>query len=189
METTQTALIKKYFEDHPNQDIAHPEIVDWAVEEYKKLTGEVFRDPDRAIRKLSQEGFLIKVRKGVYRYEPDNVSKRVLEDFSESLKKAILERDGYRCVICGRGKSEGVEIHVDHIIPKDGGGRATLANGQTLCSEHNFRKKNYGYTESAKRMFVLWYATAKEANDERMMAFFGDILRVYEKYNINGHIE
>lgn len=32
-------------------------------------------------------------------------------------------------------------MHVDHIIPKDKGGLATLDNGQTLCSICNFRKK------------------------------------------------
>lgn len=71
MAPTQADLIKQYFERNPNRDIPHPEIVDWAVAEYKRLTGEVFRDPDRAIRKLHQEGFLIKVRKGVYRYDPE----------------------------------------------------------------------------------------------------------------------
>ncbi|PJB50739.1 MAG: HNH endonuclease, partial [Candidatus Brennerbacteria bacterium CG_4_9_14_3_um_filter_43_9] len=28
----------------------HPEVVDWVVFTYKKRTGKVFRDPDRAIR-------------------------------------------------------------------------------------------------------------------------------------------
>ncbi|WP_235852195.1 HNH endonuclease [Helicobacter mehlei] len=42
-----------------------------------------------------------------------------LEDFSPALKKQILERDGYACVICGAGQKEGMELHVDHIKPKD----------------------------------------------------------------------
>ena len=62
----QAELLMEYFKRNPNREIAHPEIVDWAVAEYKRRTGEVFRDPDRAIRKLSQEGQLIKIRKGVY---------------------------------------------------------------------------------------------------------------------------
>ena len=29
----------------PNRNIPHPEIVDWVTAEYKKRTGQVFRDP------------------------------------------------------------------------------------------------------------------------------------------------
>ncbi len=64
---SQSDLIMEYFKKHPRRNIKHPEIVDWAVETYKKRTGRVFRDPDRAIRKLAQEGYLIKVAKGVYK--------------------------------------------------------------------------------------------------------------------------
>lgn len=83
----QNDLIKQYFIQNPHRDIAHPEIVDWVTAEYERLTNEKFRDPDRAIRKLAQEGFLIKVSKGIYRYEPDAVHKRALEDFTPSQKK------------------------------------------------------------------------------------------------------
>ena len=40
------------------------------------------------------------------------------------------------------GKKDGVELHIDHIKPKDFGGEATIENGQTLCAQHNFIKKN-----------------------------------------------
>ena len=70
-----------------------------------KRTGKVFRDPDRAIRKLSQEGQLIKINKGVYKYDPDFVHNRELEDFTPAQKEEIFKRDNYRCVICGRGKA------------------------------------------------------------------------------------
>ena len=58
-EISQADLIMEYFRKNPKREIKHPEIVDWAVTEWKKRTGEVFRDPDRAIRKLSQQGQLI----------------------------------------------------------------------------------------------------------------------------------
>lgn len=54
-EMSQADLIMEYYKKHPKREIPHPEIVDWVVVEYKKRTGEVFRDPDRAIRKLSQD--------------------------------------------------------------------------------------------------------------------------------------
>ncbi|MGB1205984.1 MAG: HNH endonuclease [Chitinophagales bacterium] len=186
---TQLNLLREFFIKNPLRDIAHPEVVDWATTEWKKRTGGVFRDPDRGIRTLSQKGFLIKIAKGIYRYDPEYVHNRKLEDFTSAQKKAILERDGYKCVICGRGKKDGVELHVDHIKAKDKGGKATLANGQVLCAMHNFRKKNYKQTETGKKMFIRLYEAAKELNDNETMEFCLEILAVFEKKNINGHIE
>jgi len=187
-EMSQADLIMEYFKKHPKREIAHPEIVDWVVTEYKKRTGNVFRDPDRAIRKLSQEGQLIKINKGVYKYDPDFVQNRELEDFTPAQKEEIFKRDNYKCVICGRGRDDGVEIQADHIKPKELGGKAEITNGQTLCAQHNFQKKYYKQTETGKRMFIRLYELAKSNNDKALMKFCEDILEVYEKNNINGHI-
>lgn len=186
---TQLDLIKEYFMQHPNKDIKHPEVVDWVTEQWKKRTGNVFRDPDRGIRSLAQKGFLVKVKKGIYRYDPDFVQNRELEDFTAEQKRIIMERDGYKCVICGRGKEDGVELQVDHIKPKEFGGRAIIENGQTLCAQHNFLKKTYKQTETGKRMFIRLYELAKKENDELLINFTKDILSVFDKYGINGHIE
>ena len=40
----QSELIKEYYIKHPNKNVKHPEIVDWAVKEWNKRTGGVFRD-------------------------------------------------------------------------------------------------------------------------------------------------
>ena len=184
----QHKLILEYFKKNPGRDIAHPEIVDWVTEEYKKLTGQVFRDPDRAIRQLSQQGFLMKIKKGVYKYDPNYIKNKRLEDFTASQKKEIMKRDGYKCVICGRGVKDGFELHVDHIKPKDLGGKATIENGQTLCSQHNFLKKNLKQTETGKKMFIRLYDLAKKQKNKDLIDFCTQILEVYEKNNINGHI-
>ncbi|MFQ3674931.1 MAG: HNH endonuclease signature motif containing protein [Endomicrobiia bacterium] len=188
-EIVQEKLIMEYFKKNPNRNIEHPEIVDWAVAEYKKQTGKIFRDPDRSIRKLHQKGFLIKISKGIYRYEPSMVIERKLEDFTEEQKKLILERDGYKCVKCGRSLEEGVELHVDHIKPKDFGGKATIENGQTLCSRCNFLKKNMKQTETGKKMFIRLYELAKKENNKELLEFAKEILEVYERRNINCHIK
>ncbi|MDD5133449.1 MAG: HNH endonuclease [Candidatus Nanoarchaeia archaeon] len=187
-EMSQADLIMEYFKKNSKREIKHPEIVDWAVAEWKKRTGEVFRDPDRAIRKLSQGGQLIKISKGIYKYDPDFVKNRELEDFTSSQKEEIFKRDNYKCVICGRGRADGVEIQADHIKPKELGGKAEIENGQTLCAQHNFQKKSYKQTETGKRMFIRLYELAKKNNDKELMKFCEDILKVYEKDNINGHI-
>lgn len=186
---SQLDLIMEFFKANPKRDISHPEVVDWVTSEWQKRTGKVFRDPDRGIRSLHQKGYLQKIAKGIYRYEPESVNIRQdLEDFNPALKKQILERDNYKCVICGLGKNEGVELHIDHIKPKDLGGKATLQNGQTLCARHNFLKKNLKQTETGKKMFLQMLETAKENDDKELIAFLREVLEVYEKHNINGHI-
>lgn len=52
------------------------------------------------------------------------------------LRKAVLERDAYRCQQCG----DHHDLHVDHIFPESRGGEATLDNLQCLCRPCNIRK-------------------------------------------------
>ena len=185
---TQKELVIEFFKNNPNRDIKHPEVVDWLTEEWLARTGEVFRDPDRAIRMLAQDGFLQKISKGIYRYDPKYVVQRKLKDFTKAQKEEIMKRDNYRCVMCGKGIAEGIELHVDHIKPKDHGGKATIENGQTLCAQHNFKKKNYKQTETGKKMFIRLYELAKSLGDNETKNFCSEILEVFEKNNVNGHI-
>ncbi|NPV12204.1 MAG: HNH endonuclease [Ignavibacteria bacterium] len=182
-------LIMEYFIKHPNNEIPHGPVVDYVENEYLKLYNRKPRDTWREIRLVHQEGILIKVKKGIYKYDPEAVIKRELYVFPEDVKQEIFNRDNYRCVVCGRGKADGVEIHADHIKPFDKGGDNTIENGQTLCSEHNFLKKNYGQTEFGKRLFKRLYENAMKNNDERMIKFCEAILDVYDEFKINGHIE
>jgi 5-methylcytosine-specific restriction endonuclease McrA len=189
MSKTIRDLILEYFQERPNQALEHGQVVDWVTREYLKTHPTPPRDTWRGIRSLAQEGMLIKVRKGVYMYDPDLLTNRELEDFTNEQKAQIFKRDGYRCVRCGRGRADGVEIHADHIIAKDSGGKATIENGQTLCAQHNFQKKNYNQTESGKRMFIRLYELAKKQGDEKTMRFCVDILETFERHGVNGHIE
>jgi hypothetical protein len=187
-ELTQRKLVIEFFENNSNRDIEHPEVVDWLTKEWMARTGEVFRDPDRTIRMLAQEGFLQKISKGIYRHDPEYVIRRELEDFTQAQKELIMKRDNYRCVVCGKGVADGIELQVDHIKPKDFGGEATIENGQTLCAQHNFRKKNYKQTETGKKMFIRLYELSKSLGDNEIKNFCAEILEVYEKNDVNGHI-
>src|SRR3989338_8412703 len=103
-------LIMEYFKSHPNQDLEHGPVVDWVEARYLKFYKRKPRDTWRNIRKLHEEGLLIKVKKGVYRYDPNYVKKE-LDDFTAEQKEEIIKGDGYKCVICGRGLENGVELH------------------------------------------------------------------------------
>lgn len=189
MAKTISQLVLEYFLTHPSQDLEHGPVVDWVTEQWLNDHPSPPRDPWRAIRRLHQKGILIKVRKGVYRYDPSIADERELEDFTPEQKAEIFRRDNYRCVICGRGREDGYELHADHIIPKHLGGKAIIENGQTLCSIHNFRKKNYQQTETGKRLFIRLYELARSIGDIEMIHFCEEILSVFEKHHINDHIE
>lgn len=186
---TISNLIMEYFQRNPKKDLKHLPVVDWVEEQYFKLYRREPQDTWREIRRLYQKGILIKVRNGVYRYDPDLIRHKELYEFSPEVKEAIFKRDKYRCVVCGRGRQDGVEIHADHKKPLDKGGTNTLANGQTLCSEHNLLKKNYSQTEFGKRFLIKLYKDAVRKNDENMVKFCKGIFDLYDKYRINKHIK
>ncbi|MCK4396280.1 HNH endonuclease [candidate division WOR-3 bacterium] len=182
-------LVMEYFKKHPNVDLPHGPVVDWVEKQYLKLYRRKPRDTWRQIRKFHQEGKLIKVKKGVYRYDPDYVKEVELFDFPSKIKEAILKRDGYKCVVCGRGVKDGVELVVDHIKPKDKGGTNDIENGQTLCMEHNLMKKNYSQTEAGKKFFIKMYEQAVANNDKRMIDFCKCVFECYNMHKINSHIQ
>ena len=50
-------------------------------------------------------------------------------------------------------------------------------------------KKNYKQTETGKKMFIRLYELAKKEKNKELIKFCAEILTVFEKNNINGHIE
>lgn len=63
--------------------------------------------------------------------------------FRGALRHAILQRDGHKCVLCGKTPADGILLEVDHIIEYEDGGKTTLENGQTLCSDCNKGKSAF----------------------------------------------
>ena len=189
MTKTVGDLIMEYFKKHSNEDLPHGPVVDYVESRYLKLYGKKPRDTWRQIRKFHQEGILIKVTKGIYRYDPGYVKETELFDFPPNVREEIFRRDNYKCIVCGRGREDGVEICADHRLPRDKGGTNTIENGQTLCMEHNLMKKNYSQTEAGKRFVIKIYEQAVANSDEKMIKFCQEIFDVYNKFKINSHIK
>ena len=61
---------------------------------------------------------------------------------SSTLRYEILKRDGFHCVLCGRGHEDGVKLEVDHIVPVSKGGKTIKSNLRTLCQECNRGKSD-----------------------------------------------
>ena len=191
---SQEAFVYSWFKKHPNRSIPHSESKAAIETSYRRLYGERLEDSDRAIRKLGQEGKLIREAKGVYRFDPTHRPKKSAHlGFDAETRAKILRRDGYRCVVCGLGTSDGVELQVDHRIPQDRGGRGTISNGQTLCGAHNYRKKNLNQLQFGRKLFEEWYKALMairkpDAEQTKLRGFCREVLALYKKHNIDGGI-
>jgi len=82
-------LLIEFFKSHPNEDMPHGPVVDWVEERYLKIYNKKPRDTWRSIRNLHESGFLIKVRKGIYRYDPEAVKERKLEESGMRQKRLV----------------------------------------------------------------------------------------------------
>jgi 5-methylcytosine-specific restriction endonuclease McrA len=56
-------------------------------------------------------------------------------------RRNVFERDRYRCQYCGRVYPES-KLNLDHVIPRDRGGRTSWENLVTSCIDCNSRKAN-----------------------------------------------
>ena len=59
---------------------------------------------------------------------------------TNALRYQILQRDGFRCQICGRSQEDGVILHIDHIKPLSKGGKTEPRNLRVLCADCNLGK-------------------------------------------------
>jgi len=59
---------------------------------------------------------------------------------TDSLRYDVMQRDGFRCQICGATAADGYKLHVDHILPVSKGGKTEMGNLRTLCERCNMGK-------------------------------------------------
>lgn len=58
-----------------------------------------------------------------------------------------------------------------------------------LCAQYNFIKRVANQTETGKKMFLRLYELSKTEQNGSLQQFCEEILDVFEKHGINGHIE
>lgn len=63
-------------------------------------------------------------------------------DLAVGIRFDVFNRDGFRCVYCGRGSDQGVMLEADHRVPRSLGGPDTLANLVTACWDCNRGKSD-----------------------------------------------
>ena len=67
-------------------------------------------------------------------------------------RQNLFERDGYRCQYCGNS-FVAKELNMDHVVPRDRGGKTSWENVVTSCIRCNSRKGNRDPNEAC--MFLL----------------------------------
>ena len=66
-------------------------------------------------------------------------------------RQNLFERDGHRCQYCGESFSP-KELNMDHVVPRDRGGKTTWENIVTACIRCNSRKGNREPMEAGMRL-------------------------------------
>jgi len=70
------------------------------------------------------------------------------------LRWRVMSRDSFRCQCCGRSPAieQGVQLHVDHIVPWSKGGRTCEENLKTLCERCNLGKGDLMPSDNSSRI-------------------------------------
>lgn len=68
------------------------------------------------------------------------------DQFWEMRRHEAMERDGYKCRMCGAGSS----LSVDHIKSRGAGGTDEINNLRCLCAECHFSRHSYGFVDPDK---------------------------------------
>lgn len=105
----------------------------WGIE---AIVTMLIRDHKKAKRKQAREKRRLEDRDR--RMANDEEHAKV----TRAMRYDVLRRDNFHCVRCGRGREDGVKLHVDHIVPVSRGGKSVMSNLQTLCEDCNCGKGN-----------------------------------------------
>lgn len=78
-------------------------------------------------------------------YYKANAERKASVEYERSLmtpklRYRVMQRDGFKCVICGASSKDGATLHVDHIKPVSKGGKTEMNNLRTLCDRCNLGK-------------------------------------------------
>lgn len=86
------------------------------------------------------------VRNG-YKYMSDDLFYK--SNKWREVRYIALQQSGGTCSLCGARASDGIQLHVDHIVPRSRDRRKQfdLDNLQVICSDCNLGKSNYDDTD------------------------------------------
>ena len=96
---------------------------------------------------------------------------KVPPPFSKAMAGRILKRDGNRCVICGLGEKDGVELRAAKILLGESDSKLTLESGLTLCEMHYRLQELVGLASAGDAAIADLYTEAASRGTEFLMKF------------------
>lgn len=109
------------------------------TKEYRSPQGRNFYSEDKYYSYSDFQNALANIEIEEKKKESKEYQRKAM---TQSLRYDVMQRDGFRCVLCGRTASDGVKLHVDHIRPVSKGGKTVMSNLRTLCNECNSGKSD-----------------------------------------------
>lgn len=177
----------EWFRRQPQRKFTPEEIREQLPAAFLKEHGKKFNDPNRAARNLVQAGRVQRTHKGLeqrFWYDPD--LDILPEEFTEDEKSQILERDGFRCRICGKGPAEGAPVFVGYAKSIRRGGKLDVENGRTLCSIHRWILETaQDSPESAANFRRLREKLPQIGESSRATNFWNEFVELLKRYGVD----
>ena len=74
-----------------------------------------------------------------------------------AMRWQVFQRDGWKCVSCGKTSHDNAILQVDHILPRSLGGHDGIDNYQTLCNLCNLGKSNRDATNLRREGYLTFH--------------------------------
>ena len=140
-------LYKKYKDEMMSSVEIHeyikqnmPTYFEYSVRNLQRHIKKMLSDRGEQPRSQSQS-FKLAIKKGRMTHEHQRkIHKIKRKSITPQKRYSILNRDDFKCVLCGNTADKTI-LEVDHIIPVCRGGKSTPDNLRTLCYECNIGKK------------------------------------------------
>ncbi len=123
---------------------------------------------------LESDGFFVRTPTTVF-HLPTVIKlhqyiRRPFKSYISFSKKNVLRRDNHTCQYCGR---RGVDLTIDHVIPRSQNGESTWDNVVTACRKCNLKKGNRTREEAGMKLIrrplqpkFLFYSSIPDSTPE-----------------------
>lgn len=124
-----------------------PTMAEW-VERSQGVFGRTNSNTGRRLRDVRNAFVVATYRQqgtGVWVYQLERQLDAKLDAvaISPKLQTEVFTMKGRYCAMCGLGPADGTKLQIDHIVPREWGGKTELENLEPLCVPHNHGKKAF----------------------------------------------
>jgi hypothetical protein len=183
----QVDFALEWFRRYPRREFTPEEIRELLPKAFLSEHHRKFNDPNRAARSLVQAGRIQRNEKGSeqkFWYDPDLDSQP--EEFNDAEKMEILERDQFRCRICGKGPADGTPVFVGYAKSTRRGGKIDVDNGRTLCRVHRWILETaQDSPESAANFRRLRERLPRIGESSKAASFWSELVDLLKRYGVD----